>query len=53
MDLNQALAPARPLLVLAGQVLIVAGLLKFFGVGVPLYQDGLHIAFAGWLLKNI
>ena len=53
MDLNQALAPARPILAIVGSILIIAGLLKFFGVGIPMYQDGLHVAVAGWLLKQV
>lgn len=53
MNLDQAIAPARPILILVGQVLIIVGLLKFFGVQIPVSHDGLQLAFAGWLLKNI
>lgn len=53
MDLNQAIAPARPLMLLAGQILIIAGLLKFFGVNIPISGSGLEIAVAGYLLKSV
>ena len=54
MDLNQILAPVRPFLVFAGQVLIIAGLVKFFGfANVPINGSGLEIGLAGWLMKNI
>ena len=53
MDLNQVLAPARPLMALAAQVLIIAGLLKFAGINIPITGSGLEIAVAGFLLKNV
>ena len=53
MDLNSALAPARPFLALIGKVLLIAGLLKFFGVNIPVGYPGLELAFAGWLTQSI
>jgi len=53
MDINQALAPVRPFASLIGTLLIIAGLAKFFGVQIPISGDGLQIAVAGWLLKNV
>lgn len=53
MDINQALAPARPFLTLIGSALIIAGLMKFFGINVPISGDGLHIAVAGYLLRAV
>lgn len=53
MDLNQALAPARPILQLIGALLIIAGLCKFFGINIPINGSGLEIAVAGWLMKAI
>ena len=44
MDVNQAMGQIRPILAIAGSILIAAGLLKFFG---------LEIAVAGWLLKGV
>lgn len=52
-DLNQILGQIRPILSLIGSVLIAAGLLKFFGVNIPMSGSGLEIAVAGWLLKGI
>lgn len=53
MDLNQALSPIRPILATVGSVMIAAGLLKFFGVNIPISGSGLEIAVAGWLTKAI
>lgn len=53
IDLNQAIAPIRPLTQLIGTVLLLAGLAKFFGVNVPINGSGLEIAIAGWLLKSV
>lgn len=53
MDINQALAPIKPIASLIGTVLILAGLAKFFGVNIPIGGGGLEIAVAGWLLKSI
>ncbi len=54
MDLNQALAPVKPIAALVGTVLIIAGLAKFFGVNsIPISGGGLEIAVAGWLMKGI
>lgn len=53
MDFNQAMGQVRPLLAIAGSVIIAAGLLKFFGVDVPISGSGLEIAVAGWLLKSV
>lgn len=53
MDINQILGPVRPILAIAGSILIIAGLLKFFGVNVPISGSGLEIAVAGYLMKGI
>jgi hypothetical protein len=53
MSLDQALGQIRPLTVLIGKALIIAGLLKFFGVNVPINGSGLEIAVAGWLTQQI
>ena len=53
MDLNQALAPVRPITSLIGTVLIIAGILKFFGLNIPIMGSGLELAVAGWLTKQI
>ena len=53
MDLNQALAPIKPIASLIGTVLILAGLAKFFGVNIPIGGGGLEIAVAGYLLKGV
>ena len=53
MDLNQALSPIRPIAQLVGTVLIIGGLLKFFGVNIPINGGGLEIAVAGWLMKGV
>lgn len=52
-DLNAALAPIRPFLALAGSVMIAAGLLKFFGINIPVNGSGLELAVAGYLMKAI
>ena len=53
MNIDQIIGPARPILVLAGSLLIIAGLCKFFGFNVPINGSGLEIAVAGWLMKGI
>lgn len=53
MSVDQALSQVRPVLTLAGSALIAAGLLKFFGVGIPISGSGLEIAVAGYLLKGV
>lgn len=53
MSPDQALGQIRPILTLAGSALIAAGLLKFFGVNVPISGSGLEIAVAGWLMKAV
>lgn len=53
MDLNQALNPLRPFAQLAGAVLIIGGLLKFFGIDIPVNGSGIEIAAAGWLMKQV
>ena len=46
-------SPPVKFLTLIGSALIIAGLMKFFGINVPISGDGLHIAVAGWLLKTV
>lgn len=53
MDINQALAPLRPILSVVGSVIIIVGLLKFFGVQIPVTFPGLELAAAGWLMKSV
>lgn len=53
MSPDQALSQIRPILSLVGSALIAAGLLKFFGVSVPISGSGLEIAVAGWLMKAV
>ncbi len=53
MDINSALAQIRPLTQAAGVILIIVGLLKFFGVQIPISGNGLEIAVAGFLMKSI
>lgn len=52
-DINSALSQIRPILSLIGSAVIVAGLLKFFGVGIPVSGSGIELAAAGWLMKAI
>ncbi len=53
MNLDQVLAPVRPLAHVAGSIILIAGLLKFFGLSVPISGAGLEIAVAGYLLKSV
>lgn len=53
MNADQIFGQLRPLLQLAGSILIAAGLLKFFGVNIPINGAGLEIAVAGFLAKSI
>lgn len=55
MNLNpdQLFGQIRPLLTLAGSILIACGLLKYFGVNVPISGSGLEIAVAGFMMKQI
>ncbi len=43
----------RPILSLAGSILIAVGLLKFFGVNISFGGSGLELAVAGFLMKSI
>lgn len=53
MNLDQVIGPARPILQLVGTICLIVGLLKFFGVNIPLNHPGLELAVAGFLLKSI
>lgn len=53
MNLDAALAQLRPVLSIAGSIIIAVGLLKFFGLEIGLTKSGLELAVAGWLLKAI
>jgi hypothetical protein len=53
MTSDQIFGQLRPILLLIGSVLIAAGLLKYFGVNIPLSGSGLEIAIAGYLIKQI
>lgn len=51
---DQALGQVRPVLSIIGSVIIVLGLLKFFGFNINVLQGtGLEIAVAGFLMKSI
>ncbi len=49
---DQIFGQLRPLTQLAGTIILAAGLLKFFGINVPISGGGLEIAVAGYLLKT-
>ena len=53
MNIDQALAPVRPVAHIAGTIILIAGLLKFFGVAVPISGGGLELAVAGYLMKSV
>jgi hypothetical protein len=55
MNLNpdQLFGQLRPILALAGTVLIAAALLKFAGVNVPLHSAWWELGLAGWFCKQI
>jgi hypothetical protein len=53
MTSDQIFGQLRPILSLAGSILIAVGLLKFFGLNIPMNGSGLEIAVAGYLLKAI
>lgn len=53
MDLNQALAPVRPLTLLVGTLLIIAGVLKFFGINIPVNGSGVELAAIGFFCRAI
>lgn len=50
-DLNKALGQVRPILGLFGSAIIAVGILKFFGVQIPIRGSGLELAVAGFLIK--
>lgn len=52
MNFDQALGQLRPILSLAGSVMIAAGLLQWFGVNIPVTGSGLELAVAGFLIKH-
>lgn len=53
MNADQIFGQLRPILSLAGSLLIAVGLLKFFGVNIPIGGSGLELAVAGYLMKSI
>lgn len=53
MNAPDLFGTVRPLLHLAGSIVIAAGLLKFAGVRIPISGAGLELAVAGFLLRNI
>lgn len=53
LDANAIFGQFRPTLSLVGSLLIIAGLLKFAGINVPINGSGLELAFAGLLCKHI
>lgn len=52
MSPDQALGQIRPLTALIGSVLIICGVLKAFGVDIPLKGEGWQIAILGFSLKS-
>lgn len=53
MTSDQIFGQLRPILSLIGSVIIVVGVLKFFGVQVPVTGSGLELAAIGFLIKHI
>lgn len=53
MNVPNIFGEARPLLSLIGSIVIIVGLLKFFGVNIGIGPDGLQLALAGFLIKAI
>lgn len=53
MNADAIFGQARPILSLAGSILIGVGLLKFFGINIPMGFPGLELAVAGYLMKAI
>ena len=54
MNADQVFGQIRPILSLIGSVIIVIGLLMFFGVNINiLHGTGLEVGVAGFLMKNI
>ncbi len=52
MNAPDIFGQVRPILSLAGSIIIAVGLIDYAGVGnIP--GDGLYTAFAGWLTKQI
>ena len=53
MTADQVFGQLRPVLSLVGSLAIAAGLLKFYGVNIPITGSGLEIAVSGFLIKHI
>jgi hypothetical protein len=53
MNLDQIIAPVRPIAQLVGKIVLIAGVLKFFGLNVPINGSGLELAAIGWLMASI
>ena len=53
LDVNQIFGQLRPLFSLAGSLMIIAGLLQWFGVNIPINGSGLELAVAGFLIKSV
>ena len=53
MNAPDIFGQARPFLSLIGSIIIAVGLAKFFGLNIGIGYDGLQLAVAGWLLKNL
>jgi hypothetical protein len=50
---DQLFGQIRPLLALAGSVLLAVALLKYAGVNVPLRGAWWEVGLAGWFCKQI
>ena len=53
MNVDQALGQIRPLTHLIGTLVLVVGVLKFFGVQIPISGSGIELAVIGYLTKSI
>jgi hypothetical protein len=53
LNINQILDPIRPIAQLVGKIVLVCGVLKFFGINIPINGSGLELAAIGWLMASI
>lgn len=51
MNLDQTLGQICPITGLIGSIIIMCGVLKFFGANIPIRGDGWQIILAGWEMK--
>lgn len=53
MNIDQAMAPVRPIISIIGSVLIAVGVLKFFGIQIPVSGSAIELAAIGYMMKAI